>query len=399
MGSSAVLRNKTHLEKTEINEIKLRNEYLTSMQNNPKDEEKLISLKELNLITNGIIKEKILKKIIQICGSVKDKLKQDDLAYFYSLLVTSSFEAKLNFLLDFIFIKNNKLPKEKYIKKVNVYFENSKKLTDIFLDKNLIDDNNVLSREKVYLFISQNYQEDISNYTLLKSSEVRQLMKTKSKKSTKSNSSNKNKKKQDVYNPEEGEDNLTLNNNNSKEINTSVSLNEDNLIVAKNKKFDEIESEFKRIEYKNNGIFPISLFESMLRDIDIKEEYINIIGNYLRKKTQKSFLNCDLFKEILSLLISEHTSLTKTNKQINTSLFYLISYPKNTIKKTTLIELLQREKNFEIKNGDLGQIKNVNLQEFLELCENNKYQFYKSFKNLKYLQYIFLMLMWEIIIR
>ena len=389
MGSSAVLRNKTHLEKTEINEIKLRNEYLTSMQNNPKDEEKLISLKELNLITNGIIKEKILKKIIQICGSVKDKLKQDDLAYFYSLLVTTSFEAKLNFLLDFIFIKNNKLPKEKYIKKVNVYFENSKKLTDIFLDKNLIDDNNVLSREKVYLFISQNYQEDISNYTLLKSSEVRQLMKTKSKKSTKSNSSNKNKKKPDVYNPEEGEDNLTLNNNNSKEINTSVSLNEDNLIVAKNKKFDEIESEFKRIEYKNNGIFPISLFESMLRDIDIKEEYINIIGNYLRKKTQKSFLNCDLFKEILSLLISEHTSLTKTNKQINTSLFYLISYPKNTIKKTTLIELLQREKNFEINNGDLGQIKNVNLQEFLELCENNKYQFYKSFKNLKYLQYIF----------
>jgi hypothetical protein len=210
-------------------------------------------------------------------------------------------------------------------------------------------------------------------------------MKTKSKKSTKSNSSNKNKKKSNLYNPDGEQDNLTLNNNNSKEINTSVSLNSDNLTVAKNKKYDELESEFKRIEYRNNGIFPISLFESMLRDIDIKEEYINIIGNYVRKKTQKSFLNCDLFKEILSLLISEHTSLTKTNKQINTSLFYLISYPKNTIKKTTLIELLQREKNFEIKNGDLGQIKNLNLQEFLELCENNKYQFYKSFKNLKYL--------------
>ena len=224
MGSSAVLRSKTHLEKTEIKEITLKNDYFISMQNNSKDEDKLISLKELNIMTNGIIKEKILKKIIQICGSVKDKLKQDDLAYFYSLLVTPSFEAKLNFLLDFIFIKNNKLPKEKYIKKVNIYFENSKKLTDIFLDKNLIDDNNVLSREKVYLFISQNYQEDISNYTLLKSSEVRQLMKTKSKKSTKSNSSNKNKKKPDVYNPEEGEDNLTLNNNNSKEINTSVQI-------------------------------------------------------------------------------------------------------------------------------------------------------------------------------
>ena len=311
------------------------------------------------------------------------------MAYFYSLLVTPSFEAKLNFLLDFIFIKNNKLPKEKYIKKVNIYFENSKKLTDIFLDKNLIDDNNVLSREKVYLFISKNYQEDLSNYTLLKSEEVRTLMKTKSKKSTKSNSSNKNKKKSNLYNPDGEQDNLTLNNNNSKEINTSVSMNSDNLTVAKNKKYDELESEFKRIEYRNNGIFPISLFESMLRDIDIKEDYIYIIGNYIRKKTQKSFLNFELFKEILSLLISEHTSISKVNKQINTSLFYLISYPKNTIKKNTLTELLQREKNFDTKIGDLGQIKNINLQEFLELCENNKYTFYKSFKNLKYLQYIF----------
>ena len=388
MGSSAVLRSKTHLEKTEIKEITLKNDYFISMQNT-KDEDKLISLKELNIMTNGIIKEKILKKIIQICGSVKDKLKQDDLAYFYSLLVTPSFEAKLNFLLDFIFIKNNKLPKEKYIKKVNIYFENSKKLTDIFLDKNLIDDNNILSREKVYLFISKNYQEDLSNYTLLKSEEVRTLMKTKSKKSTKSNSSNKNKKKSNLYNPDGEQDNLTLNNNNSKEINTSVSLNSDNLTVAKNKKYDELESEFKRIEYRNNGIFPISLFESMLRDIDMKEDYIYIIGNYIRKKTQKSFLNFELFKEILSLLISEHTSISKVNKQINTSLFYLISYPKNTIKKNTLTELLQREKNFDTKIGDLGQIKNINLQEFLELCENNKYTFYKSFKNLKYLQYIF----------
>ena len=167
------------------------------------------------------------------------------MAYFYSLLVTPSFEAKLNFLLDFIFIKNNKLPKEKYIKKVNIYFENSKKLTDIFLDKNLIEDNNVLSREKVYLFISKNYQEDLSNYTLLKSEEVRTLMKTKSKKSTKSNSSNKNKKKSNLYNPDGEQDNLTLNNNNSKEINTSVSMNSDNLTVAKNKKYDELESEFK----------------------------------------------------------------------------------------------------------------------------------------------------------
>ena len=113
MGSSAVLRSSTHLSKPEINEITIKNEYISSLKDNTKEEDKFITMKELNTITNGIIKEKILKKIIQICGSVKDKLTQDDFAYFYSLLVTHSFEAKLNFLLDFIFIKKNKLSKEK----------------------------------------------------------------------------------------------------------------------------------------------------------------------------------------------------------------------------------------------------------------------------------------------
>ena len=68
----------------------------------------------------------------------------------------------------------------------------------------------------------------------------------------------------------------------------------------------------------------------MLRDIDIKDYLIDIIGNYLLKKTQKSFINFELFKEILSLLISEHSSANKTNKQINTSIFNIISYPKNS---------------------------------------------------------------------
>ena len=105
MGSSAVLRSSTHLSKPEINEIAIKNDYIISLKSTKKDEDKLIEIRELNSITNGIIKEKILKKIIQICGSVKEKLTQDDLIYFYSLLVTTSFEAKLNFLLDFIFIK------------------------------------------------------------------------------------------------------------------------------------------------------------------------------------------------------------------------------------------------------------------------------------------------------
>jgi hypothetical protein len=51
----------------------------------------------------------------------------------------------------------------------------------------------------------------------------------------------------------------------------------------------------------NDGLFPISLFEDMLGEINVDDGLIEIIGNYLRKKTQKSFFNFNLFKEILSL--------------------------------------------------------------------------------------------------
>ena len=401
MGSSAVLKSSNHLSQQEINEIIIKNEYIVSLKTNSKEEDKLISLKELNSLTNGIIKEKILRKILQVCGSVKDKLTQDDFAYFYSLLVTPSFEAKINFLLDFIFIKKYKLPKEKYIKKVNIYFENSQKLTDIFLDKNLIENNNTLSREKVYTFITANHKESLMNYPLLKKGEIQALKKSKTErtnKSRKSNSSNKNRqnsrnsknsKKDNIDdNDDNSEDNSELKNN-SKEINTDASINSKRLNITENKKYDELMIEFKKIERENNGIFPITLFETMLRDINIKEIYIDLIGDYLRKKAQKSFLNFELFKEILSSFISEHTSESKTNKQINTSLFNLIAYPKNSIKKSILINLLIKEKFLSEKDDDLKIDKNIHLKEFLKLCEDNDYSFYKSFKNIQYLKYIF----------
>ena len=389
MGSSPVLKSSNHLSEKEINEIIIKNEYIVSLKINSKEEEKLISLKELNTLTNGIIKEKILRKIIQVCGSVKDKLTQDDFAYFYSLLVTPSFEAKINFLLDFIFIKKNKLPKEKYIKKVNIYFENSQKLTDIFLDKNLLENKNTLSRENVYAYISINHKESLTKYPLLKAGNIQVIKKTKterSNKSRKSNASNKTKRNSKTDDIENNEDN---NDNNSKDINTDASFNSNHINSNENKKYDKLKPEFKRIESENNGIFPITLFETMLSDIGIKEIYINYIGNYLRKKAQKSFLNFELFKEILSSFISENISKKKISKQINTSLFNLIAYPNNSIKKNDLINLLIKEKMLSENDEELNISKNIHLKEFLKLCEENEFSFNESFENMKYLNYIF----------
>ena len=367
MGSSAVLRTKTHLEKLEINEITLNNQYIQSVMSTS-NQDKLINLSELNSMTKGIIKEKILKKIIQICGSKKNSLTNEDFGYFYSLLITNSFDAKLNFLLDFIFIKKNKIFKEKYIHKVNVYFENSKLLLDIFLDKKLIDDSINFSRDNVLSFIVKNHSEELKDYNLLKSVQNNLTASPKSKKNKKDN--NDKNEKEDLKNNNNTDDSLTL----------------ENEIVIRDKKYENLEPEFRRIESQNNGVFPITVFETMLSDIGVKEILIEIICNYLQTKAQKSFINFELFKEILNLLISESDHESKIKNHIITALFTFISYPKNSTKKSTLINIFKKE---ELFNG-IENNKSIKLKEFLNIWENTKaYNIIKSLENIKYLKYIY----------
>ena len=203
MGSSAVLRTKTHLEKSEIEKIS-KNSNIDNVFKKQKNVDGFLTIKELKTTTNGLVDEKILKKIIQICGSKKDKMTNEDFLYFYALLNTSSFKGKLNFLLDFIFIKNDYLSKEKYIHKINKYFSNSDLLIKIFLDNELIQNSKDISREKVYSFIEKNYKSDLEDYPLYINS--------------KNNFFNNSKNNSNNEDNDNNENTLILANNNSKEV-------------------------------------------------------------------------------------------------------------------------------------------------------------------------------------
>ena len=359
MGSSSVLRSKTYLDKNEIEEISGNNNYINKIFTESKNEDGYLTIKELNTITNGLINEKILKKIIQICASKKDKLTYDDFCYFYALLTTSSFEAKLNFLLDFIFIKNDKLPKEKYINKVKKYFYGSKLLTDIFLEEKLINNSSNFSRDNIYSFIEKNCKNNLQNYSL--------------------------------YIPDKTfiemniEQSDTMLNNGTKEN----SIESVNIVPIKDQEYESLSVEFKNIEKKHDGIFPISVFEDMLREININNSLVEIIGNYLTKKTQKSFFNFDLFKEILSLLISQETNQNRNNKEVCKGLFKLISYPKNNIDRNTLLKYFKNKKSFDKKFDKLVIDKVIDLSQFLEINKSTNNFFIESLEHIKYLKYIF----------
>ena len=116
MGSSeTTLRKKKYLTKEEIEVDVSRNIYLLPIFKKIKNSDGQLTTNELNTITYGLINPKIRKKIIQICGSKIDKLNLEDLCYFYSLLNTTLYDAKLNFLYkEYPRNNSNKFSNEKY---------------------------------------------------------------------------------------------------------------------------------------------------------------------------------------------------------------------------------------------------------------------------------------------
>ena len=396
MGSSeSTLRKKKYLTKEEIEVDVSRNIYLLPIFKKIKNSDGLLTTNELNSITYGLINPKIRKKIIQICGSKADKLNLEDLCYFYSLLNTSSYEAKLNFLLDFIFIKKDKLPKEKYIHKVKKYFVGSSFLQSILLDPKLLEKTKQ-DRNTVYKFIVANKLEDIKNYPLYINENMGPF--------------------QDNEDDINSKDVLLLNSNtktnNSREINPNLLeyysgkkrqgvniSNSLNIRPIKCNKYDYLKNEFEEYEKNNNGVFTISLFEEMLKEINVNQSIITIIGSYLTLKTKKSFFNFELFKEILTLLTREETNNFNLNEKYKDSLadglFTLFSYPNDYITKNALITIIKENRPQLTQNQIYSILDNMKIKKlitkdkFSEIVSLVIKELLESLEHITYFRYIF----------
>ena len=396
MGSNpTTLRKYLYLSKEEIEKLTSKNSInIIQSFKKQKNSDGLLTTNELNIITYGLINQKIRKKIIQICGSKLDKLNFDDLCYLYSLLNTNSLEARLKFLLDFIFIKKNKLPNDKYIHKVKKYFKGSDFLQNIFLDQN------ILSKGKqemgnVYNYIKNNFSEDLKKYYLYKppfeilssieldeedsNSKNILLLKSKTNILKQGDNSGNEKKKKSLLN--------STNNSNINIIQTSRLLNS---------KYENLKSEFEDYEKSNNGIFSISLFEEMLNEININQVIIKIIVNYITLKTKKTIVNFNIFKEIM-ILLSEDNSINdmkKSKQNLISGFFTIYSYPNDTITKNNLISLI-KESGLDIGENHIQKAidkikKNVITREkFIEIADSVLKDLIESLEHINYFRYIF----------
>ena len=393
MGSGeSSLRKTKYLSKTEIDNITSKNVNLLQIFKRMKNSDGLLTTNELNTITYGLINQKIRKKIIQICGSKSDKLNLEDLCYFYSLLNTKSTEAKINFLLDFIFIKKDKLPREKYIHKVKKYFKKSSQLSSIFLSPTLLEKEKQ-DRSTVYRYFSKS--DEIKNYPLYINDNHSNILLE--------NDDNDNNSKNILL--LKSKTNIVKASNsvpdyqgeNKKKIGLSASTI--NLMPIKCGKYDYLKKEFEEYEKKNNGIFTISLFEDMLNEINVNPSIIRIIGSYLTLKTKKTFFNFDLFKEILTLLTREESNNINMNNKYKDNftdgLFTLFSYPNDYITKTALITFIKENKP-EITQNQINSIlekmqikKHITKEKFAEIVDYVIKELIESLEHISYFRYIF----------
>ena len=376
MGNNSELGSKKrYLSKEEISLINNLEVNLNDTIDKYKNSDGVITVKELKNISKGLLSNSICKKIIKICG--KDgKLTNEDFFYFYALLKTDSFKAKLNFILDFIFFKSNKLDKNTYIYRATKYYNKSPNLLNILIDDNLVQNNEFFEKDEIYEYIKKNFYDEIINYTLLN---------------------------------EDDNNNIYIDWNNNREIKVCNCLRINEIISSSssqsfmNNRLDKkykikfLENEFQKIEFENGHIFPISLLENMLKEINVLQSLIDIIGNYLRKKTQKSFLNYDLFEELLfSFGIGYKNNKQNDKSDIIDNLFELFSFPKNYVTKAEFfifIKSTKKDLSSDIINKhfeDNKIEKYIYKDKFKEMINNYiKSELSESFEHIKYLPYIF----------
>ena len=498
MGTNSYSSNR-YLSSEEINLVLTEKNSLNNLFAQLKNADGVFSVDELRTMTFGLVEEYILRRIINICGTREIGMTCSDFLYFYAILNTTSTQAKLEFLLDFIFYDKKKLEKSEYIYNFKKYLFNSGVLIKIFLSEEILknDNNNTekIKREDVYNYIMKNHSEEFINYRLFINRNINSVTENDiatvsdnpnmiSSETPQHNAQNKSSKLLDesdydsenqIIENNEMENEYINNKNETLVINTEMSKNinanktnnnsfisnaivEDKtnnnkdkqatinkqqqkpsginsviipkIKVEKNIRNEKIKRAFQKIIKEENGVFPIALFEKMLKEINVIQSLIDVIGNFLRQKSQKTFINFQIFKEILNLIIIPDTNFNlieeeknlennnennkfkannnikaknemnentkeKSKEEITDGLFTLFAYPNDFIHKKNFF-LFAKSTKPELSSNTIKDwfnqykiTKFINKEKFKEIIEFIFDELYESFEHIKYLPYIF----------
>ena len=480
-----------YLSNEEINSVLNEKNILKFLFGQLKNADGVFSVEELRTLTFGLVEEYILKRIINICGTREIGLTCNDFLYFFAVLNTPSAQAKLEFILDFIFYDKKMLEKNQYVYNIKKYLFNAGILLKILLSEEITINgtvNNIIKREDVFNYIMKNHAEEFINYKLFKNKDdnitendnltITDNQNIISSETQQHNGQNKSSKLIDESDADSENqiienDEMDINNNKNEtlvintEMSKNVNANNNNSFISnavaedktnnnedkqttlnkqqkptgqtsivipkikieRNNRNEKIKKAFQKIIKEENGVFPIALFEKMLKEINVIQSLIDVIGNFLRQKSQKTFINFQVFKEILNLiiipdnkynLIEEEKNIEnkndekdennnnikvkndltenineKSKEEIIDGLFTLFAYPNEYIHKKNFF-LFAKSTKPELSSNTIKDwfnqyqiTKLINKEKFKEIIEFIFEELYESFEHIKYLPYIF----------
>ena len=263
------------------------------------------------------------------------------------------------------------------------YYINSHPLYEIFLNNNIII-NQVIEKKNVFEFIKYNFKQRIENYVFNKELSIYSNIDLDEEKIIDNNHKILSLPKNTCIC-------LTKKNNNIYSSTDFYSLN-----ASLINKYDSLKLKFEEHKSKNNGIFPLSLLRKMLKEIHIIPSLIDLITNYIEKKTQKGICTFELFKEFLTILTIELEGEEPDNKKIfKEGLFLLFSYPNDYIDKTSFCSFIQLTKNnFSLNsiNDILNKYKipkKIYMDKFGDIIDFLISELSPNLEKIKYIPYIF----------
>jgi len=298
MGSSNSRKKLISIENLDKSTSKIENiEKIFESNNNG-----FITIAEFSRLLDNRIKVEILKKLFSYFCFEKKNLNKDDLKYFYYIFTTEEIDIKINFLVDLIF-KKPKKKFNKYQEKVYLYFSQKDFINNILINdkvKEMVDRSTFeISKENIRQYIQRNFKEVLKTLNFVKPTNKKDFRIG----INLDNILNLKEKREFSF------EKFYISNNDlnckcflsgkkklSKIENQQISSGNNN--QAKNEYemlLDRIKDNFSVIERRNDGLFTISILDKMMGDIEINIIIINLVSNYLKKKTQKVFFLNFLF--------------------------------------------------------------------------------------------------------
>lgn len=300
----------------EIDRISSSNKTLEKLYSYIKGYDGYITKRDFELIFNKKLSTKISNKLYKIFSTEKDKFFFDDLKYFYALMLTKLVQPKIHFFSELIFGEKSIKHVDRYTYRVGLIFpqEWKNKLTSKEFISKICDKGNTnkISKENFIKFMGSFYDIPLASFEFLKNFNLSNANKNNFRKFDK----HKISFACDCYSQLDSKSSLK-------------SFNDLNDFI-----YDKMETEFRRMEKLNDGLFTIQMFDKILTDLEVNSKLISPISLYLKRKTQRNFIDFKTLKMFLLSFIGGADARIKI-------LFQVLSFPKEYIDKKVLFALIK----------------------------------------------------------